>query len=443
MRPDDKARSESIGTLVSGHENTPNDAELTGLTRLTVSQGSSRMKLAERITRIASSPTMKVTATVDRLRRAGVEVIDFGAGEPDFGTLPVAKDAAHEAIDTDFSKYTPVAGIAELRRALCDRYRQDYGVDYQESEVMFSAGGKQALFNTALALFGAGDEVITHAPYWPTLSEQVKLAEATPVLVQTSPEDGFAIRAGALLGAVTPKTRGIIINSPCNPTGALISEEDLAAVAREAARREIWIVLDLCYEQLIYDPTAHNLPAVLKKHCPEHSVICGSASKGYAMTGWRCGWTIAPASVVAAENAIQSHATSNVNSIAQKAVLAALAGSQAPVKAMLDEYRVRRDHLHQWLTADSRIRCRKPAGAFYLFPDLRAVMADGGFTTSADFAQALLDEARVAVTPGEAFEAPGFVRISYATSMDNLREGSRRLLEFAARRATPRNLVIG
>ena len=392
------------------------------------------MKLADRTGRIASSPTMKVTATVDRLRREGVNVIDFGAGEPDFGTPAPIKAAAHTAIDQDFSKYTPVPGIAELRRALCERYRLDYGVDYKESEVMFSAGGKQALFNTALALFNAGDEVITHAPYWPTLAEQVKLAEATPVLVHTSPDDGFAIRASAILDAVTPRTRGIIINSPCNPTGALISEDDLAAIAQEAARRSIWVILDLCYEKLIYDATAHNLPAVLNKHCRDLAVICGSASKAYAMTGWRCGWTIAPAGVIAAENAIQSHATSNVNSFTQKAVLTALTGSQEPVKAMLDEYRTRRDHLHQWLTADRRIKCVKPAGAFYLFPDLTRVLADNGFANTNDFAQALLDEARVAVTPGEAFDSPGFVRMSYATSMENLREGSRRLLEFAAKR---------
>ena len=400
------------------------------------------MRLAERTTRIAGSPTMKVTATVDRLRREGVEVIDFGAGEPDFGTLENAKAAARQAIDQDFSKYTPVPGIAELRRALCDRYRLDYGVEYKESEVIVSAGGKQALFNTALALFSAGDEVITHAPYWPTLSEQVKLAEATPVIVRTSAEDGFAIRARTLLHAVTPNTRGIIINSPCNPTGALIAEDELAVVAKEAARRGIWVILDLCYEKLIYEPTPHNLPAVLQKYCPDLSVVCGSASKAYAMTGWRCGWTIAPAPVVAAQTAIQSHATSNVNSVAQKGALAALTGSQAPLKAMLDEYRIRRDHVHQWLTADARIRCLKPAGAFYLFPDITRAMADGGFATSADFAQALLDESRVAVTPGEAFDAPGFVRMSYATSMDHLREGSRRMLEFVAKRSG-KNLVAG
>src|SRR5262245_10451799 len=186
------------------------------------------MRLADRTARIASSPTMKVTAAVDRLRRECVDVIDFGAGEPDFRTSEAVAAAAHDAIDRDFTKYTPVAGIAELKRAICDRYRADYGVDYQESEVIVSAGGKQALFNTALALFNAGDEVITHAPYWPTLIEQVKLAGATPVVVRTQAADGFAIAAEPLLRAVTPRTRGIIINSPCNPTGALISEAELA-----------------------------------------------------------------------------------------------------------------------------------------------------------------------------------------------------------------------
>ena len=392
-------------------------------------------RLADRTARISSSPTMKVTATVDRLRREGVEVIDFGAGEPDFATPSSINAAAHDAINRDFTKYTPVAGIAELKRAICDRYRQDYGVEYRENEVITSAGGKQALFNTALALFNAGDEVITHAPYWPTLSEQVKLAEATPVLVRTLPEDGFAIRSGPILDAITPRTRGIIINSPCNPTGALISEPDLAAIAQEAARRGIWIIVDVCYEKLIYDAVPHNLPRVLDTYCRDLAVICGSASKAYAMTGWRCGWTLAPAAVVAAENAIQSHATSNVSSITQKAVVAALTGSQEPTRAMLDEYRHRRDTLHAWLTADPRLRCRKPAGAFYLFVDLSDTLSIDGFRTSTDFSQALLDEARVAVTPGEAFDAPGFVRISYATSMDNLREGSRRMLEFVQKHA--------
>ena len=373
---------------------------------------------------------MAVGATVDKLRRSGVEVIDFGAGEPDFGTPEAIKSAAHKALDAEFTKYTPVPGIAELRRAVCDRYKTDYGVEYTESQVILSAGGKQALYNAALALFGPGDEVITHQPYWPTIVEQVKLADATPVAVETRPEDGFAIHAEKILRAITPRTRGIIINSPCNPTGALIAESELAAIAAVAAERNIWMVVDLCYEKLIYDDVPHNLPAVLNRTCRDLTVLCGSSSKAYAMTGWRCGWALGPAAVIAAETALQSHETSNVTSITQKAAVNALTGSQEPVRAMLDEYRERRDRLHAWLSADSRVKCRKPAGAFYMFIDIGDVLSVDGLRTSIDFADALLREARVAVTPGEAFDAPGFIRISYATSMDNLKEGSRRLLAF-------------
>jgi aspartate aminotransferase len=392
------------------------------------------MKLADRTTRIAGSPTMKVTATVDRMRREGIAVIDFGAGEPDFSTPERVKAAAHTALDQNFTRYTPAAGIVELKRAVADRYRTDYGVEYKENEIIITAGGKQALYNTALVLFAPGDEVITHAPYWPTLTEQIKLADATPVLARTYPEDGFAIRAAALLDAVTPRTRGIIVNSPCNPTGALISEEDLAAIGAAAVERNFWIVADLCYEKLIYDAVPHNLPGVLARTCRDRAVLCGSSSKAYAMTGWRCGWQVGPAAVIAASSALQSHSTSNVTSITQKAAVEALTGSQAPVKAMLDEYRSRRDQLHAWLAADPRLRCLKPAGAFYLFVDISRLLSGvdpGGYRTSADFVDALLQEARVAVTPGEAFDAPGFIRISYATSLDDLREGSRRILEFA------------
>jgi len=388
------------------------------------------MKLAERTTRIASSPTMKVTATVDKLRRSGIEVIDFGAGEPDFSTPDPIKTAAHDALDANFTRYTPVPGIADLRRAICERYKADYGVEYKDNEVIVTAGGKQALYNTALTLFGPGDEVITHAPYWPTLTEQVKLADAIPVLARTHAEDGFAVRATTILDKVTPRTRAIIINSPGNPTGALIAESELAAIADVAARQGIWIVVDLCYEKLIYDPAPHNLAKVLHERCRDLTVLCGSASKAYAMTGWRCGWQLGPAAVIAASSAIQSHSTSNVTSITQKAAVEAIHGSQAPVRVMLDEYRKRRDLLHEWITADPRLRCLKPAGAFYMFIDVSEVLSVGGLRTSLDFADALLEEARVAVTPGEAFDAPGFIRISYATSTENLREGSGRLLEF-------------
>ena len=400
------------------------------------------MKLADRTSRIAGSPTMKVGATVDRLRRAGVDVIDFGAGEPDFSTPEAIKDAAHQALDANFTRYTPVAGIADLKNAICDRYKTDYGVDYRDNQVIVTAGGKQALYNTALSLFGPGDEVITHTPCWPTIPEQVKLADAKPVYARTHVEDGFAVHAQAILDAVTPRTRGIIVNSPGNPTGALISETELRTLGEFAAQQNIWLVVDLCYEKLIYDPVPHNLPKVLADTCPEQAVICGSASKAYAMTGWRCGWQIGPQAVIAASNAIQSHSTSNVTSITQKAAVAALVGSQAPVTAMLDEYRKRRDQLHAWLTADPRLRCRKPAGAFYMFVDIGDALSPDGFRTSLEFADALLEESQVAVTPGEAFDAPGTIRISYATSMELLKEGSSRLLAFVGKHA-PQTAAAG
>ncbi|HEY3042496.1 MAG TPA: pyridoxal phosphate-dependent aminotransferase [Vicinamibacterales bacterium] len=393
-------------------------------------------KLAERTQRISASGTLAVTTIVDRLRRSGVQVIDFGAGEPDFPTVEVAKVAAHQAIDANFTKYTPNAGTADLKRAICDRYRTDYGVEYKESEVIVNAGGKQALYNTALALFGPGDEVITHGPYWPTITEQIKLAEATPIDVQTSAADGFAIRATAILERVTPRTRGIVINSPCNPTGAVISEKEFEAIADVCGRQGIWLVVDLTYEKLIYDPVPHNLPAIVARKCREVGVICGSASKAYSMTGWRCGWTIGPEPLIAASGALQSHATSNASSITQKAVTAALNGSQEPVRVMLDEYRTRRDRLYEWLTADPRVKCHKPGGAFYMFVDISDVLTASGLKSSTEFAAALLEDAKVAVTPGESFGAPGFVRISYATSMENLREGSRLMLEFVRSRAT-------
>src|SRR6478672_11423671 len=258
------------------------------------------IKLADRTTRMSGSPTMKVTATVDKMRREGIDVIDFGAGEPDFPTPDPVKAAAHTALDQNFTRYTPSAGIVELKRAIADRYRQDYGVDYKENEVIVTAGGKQALFNTAFALFAPGDEVITHAPYWPTLTEQIRLAEATPVLVRTHAEDGFAIKARTILDAVTPRTKAIIVNSPCNPTGALISEADMSTIADAAVRQNIWVIVDLCCEKLIYDPVPHNLPGILAKKCRDLAVLCGSSSKAYAMTGWRCGWQIGPASVISA-----------------------------------------------------------------------------------------------------------------------------------------------
>ncbi len=385
---------------------------------------------AARARRINVSPTMKVTAEAIRLKAQGVDVIDFGAGEPDFPTPDHVARAAHAAIDAHFTKYTTNAGTEELRRTICARYKTDYGIEYSPSEVIVSAGGKQALFNAVMVLFDKGDEVITHVPGWPTLVEQIKLADATPVLVHTHAEDGFRLHAETILAAVTPRTRGIIINSPTNPTGALISEEDMAAIADETAKRGIWLLLDLCYEKLVYDPEPDNLPGICVDRTRDHTVICGSASKRYAMTGWRCGWTLSPPAVAGACNALQSHSTSNANSITQKATVAALSGPQDCVTAMLEEYRRRRDRLFAWLSVEPRIRLVKPVGAFYLFPDVSEFLSPDVVRTTAELAQGLLDDVRVAVTPGEAFDAPGFLRISYATSMKELERGSARIIDY-------------
>jgi aspartate aminotransferase len=378
---------------------------------------------------------MRVAAEADRLRRSGVRVLDFAAGEPDFATPEHIVDAARKALDEHFTKYTPTVGIPELREAIAESYKDLYGVTYSPAEVITTAGGKQALYNAAMTLFGQGDEVITHAPGWPTIAEQIKLAEAEPVIVRSHEEDGFALHADTFLDAITPRTRGIVINSPTNPTGALISEDDMRPIADAAAERGLWVILDLCYERLIYDNVPHNLPRILVDRMRDRTVLCGSMSKAYAMTGWRCGWAMGPGEVIKACNAIQSNATSNVNSITQKAAVAALRGPQDCLREMLDEYRVRRDKLISWLTADSPLRVQTPAGTFFLFVDVSDVLSPGGIRTSADFAQLLLDETRVVLVPGEAFDAPGFVRISYAASLDQLREASERLLDFVRRHA--------
>jgi aspartate aminotransferase len=392
------------------------------------------MTFAARMARVAPSPTLKVAAEADRLRRAGVDIVDFGAGEPDSPTPANVVAAAHRAIDAGFTKYTPSAGAADLREAICHRYREDYGVAFVPAEAIATAGAKQALYNAAVALFDDGDEVITHSPFWPTIVDQIALAGATPVLVRGRRERGFVVEADDILDRVTAKTKAIILNSPGNPTGAVMSEATVAALAEHCATTGVWIIVDLTYEKLIYDQTPHNLVKVLTDRHRERTIICSSASKAYAMTGWRCGWALGPAPLISACNTVQGHATSNVSSISQKATVEALTGPQDAVVAMRDEYRRRRDETLALLTADPRVECLRPGGAFYLFPYVAELLGPCGLTSSAALADALLADARVAVTAGEGFDAPGFIRISYATSMDRLREGVARIQAFAHER---------
>ena len=390
------------------------------------------MQFAQRMSRVVASPTLRVSAEADRLRRQGVDVVDLGAGEPDFPTPEHVKDAAHAALDANFTKYTPSAGVLELRDAVAQRYGLDYGVSIKPDEVIITAGGKQALYNTAMALFEQGDEVITHGPFWPSIVDQIKLADARPVVVQTHREEGFVIRAAAIIAAITPRTKAIIVNSPCNPTGALIAEEEMAAIADAAAARGLWVIADLTYERLIYDPVAHNLVKVLFDRMRDRTVICSAASKAYAMTGWRCGWAIGPKDLIGQCNVVQGHSTSNINSITQKAGIAALTGPQDGVTTMLNEYRKRRDAVHGWLTADPRFQCVKPGGAFYLFPYVADLLSPNGIRNTGELAELMLKEVAVAVTPGDGFDAPGFFRLSYATSIERLKEGVSRMQSFVA-----------
>ena len=392
-------------------------------------------RLADRMLHVAMSPTMKGTIAAEKLRREGVDVVDLGAGEPDFPTPPHICAAGHAAIDAQRTKYTANMGTLELRQAVAARYKLDYGVTYAPDEVVITAGGKQALFHAAIGLFGPGDDVVTHAPGWPTIVEQIKIAGARPIVVRTRAEDGFVPSADVLLSSLTPNTRGIVINSPGNPTGALISEDDARIVAAEAAARGLWIVIDLCYERLIYDNVAHNLPAIFGDVLKDRLVLAGSSSKAYAMTGWRLGWAVGPKPFASAANALQSHTTSNASSISQYASVAALTGPQECVTEMLAEYQRRRDQVLVWLAEEPRLRCAVPQGAFYLFPDVSDFLSPNRLRTSADFCDALLAEEHVVTTPGEAFDTPGFLRLSYATSLERLREGVTRLIRFARKHA--------
>ena len=388
------------------------------------------MRLADRLRHVALSPTMKGTIEADRLRRQGADVVDLGAGEPDFATPPHIVAAAHAALDAGFTKYTANAGLLELRQAVASRYLEDHGVRYEPAEVIVTAGGKQALYHAALALFGPGDEVITHSPGWPTLGEQLKLAGATPVIVPLDEATGFALDAERLLARTTRRTRGLVLNSPVNPTGACLGDADARRIAAEAARHGWWVILDLCYDRLVYE-VPHNLVRILSEALRDRLVLCGSTSKTYAMTGWRCGWMVAPQPVVEAAGALQSHQTSNVNAIAQKAALEALTGPQDCVTTMREAYRQRRDALMTWLGDEPRLRAARPQGAFYLFPDVKAFLTPDRYPSSAMFAERLLGTEHVVVTAGEAFGAPGFLRLSYAASLDRLHEGATRLIRFA------------
>jgi len=387
--------------------------------------------LAERISTISVSSTMAVSAEADRLRRAGKDVVDFGAGEPDFPTPENVKRAAFDAIHANFTKYTNTGGIDELKQAVIDRHKSDYGTSYSIKECLITVGGKHAIFNLMQALIDPGDEVIIPVPYWVTYKDVVNYAGAKCVFVETDEDDGFKLRASMIERAVTPNTKLVIINSPSNPSGAVFARAELERVAAIARERGFWVMTDECYHRFVYDGELYSMAAF--PDVKETVVVAGSLSKTYSMTGWRIGFVLAPTQVIGGIMKLQSHSTSNPNSIAQKAAIEALRGPQDSVDAMLAEYRTRRDYVVARLREIPGVRANQPEGAFYAYPNV-SVAFTGGIANSLQFAEKLLAEEYVAVVPGEAFGTRDHVRISYATSMTELERGLNRMHKFIAAR---------
>jgi aspartate aminotransferase len=384
------------------------------------------MEIAERMSAISVSSTMQVAAEAGRLRAAGVDVVDFGPGEPDFPTPANIRKAAFEAIEQGFTKYTATAGTMELREAVCGRHAKDFGTSYTPDECLITVGGKHAVFNLVQALVNPGDEVVIPVPYWVTFKDVVSYAGGKCVFVETSETDHFRLTAAMIEPHLTARTKLLVINSPCNPSGAVVDAAEFERIHDMAARRGILILTDECYCQFVYESRPYS---VASAPGARHNVlVVGSLSKTYAMTGWRVGFALAPAAVIRAMLKLQSHCTSNVTSIAQKAAVEALRGPQDSVQQMLAEYRRRRDYVVGRLCSMAGASCTRPQGAFYVFPRI------AGVKSSTEFASRLLDEARVAVVPGEAFGAEGHIRISYATSMHELGKGMDRLEAFLGNR---------
>lgn len=390
------------------------------------------LDLSERIALISVSSTMKVAADADRLRREGVDVVDFGAGEPDFPTPDNIKQAAINAINNNFTKYTPAGGTQELKQAICDRHREDYGTNYSPAECVVSVGGKHVIFNLAQVLLNPGDEVIIPVPYWVTYKDVVNYTGAKCVFVDTDEANGFSLTASMIEPYLNDKTRMVIINSPSNPSGGVLERDEFEQIFQLTSRRGIWLMTDECYCRFLYEDEPFSIAA--EPGAKDTVLVAGSLSKTYAMTGWRIGFGLGPASVMSAIGKLQSHSTSNPTSIAQKAAVEALQGPQESVGTMLAEYRRRRDFVIDRLRAIPGVKIGVPKGAFYAYPNVSCVLGRDGIAGPMQLAEKLLAEAHVAVVPGEAFGTEQHVRISYAASMDELSRGLDRLHKFIAER---------
>ena len=387
-------------------------------------------RLADRINRIAVSPTMAVLVEAEKLRARGLDVVDFGPGEPDFPTPAHIKEAAIEALDRNRTKYTATAGIAPLREAVCRWHAQQLGSSYEPSESIICVGGKHAIYNAVTALIQEGDEVLIPSPYWVSFPDIVKIAGGEPVFVPTDASTAFGLRAEQLEEAITPRTRMAIINSPNNPTGAVIPPAEFERIYEVCRRHRIWLLTDECYSHFTYGSARPYSIASMNGSKP-HLIVIGSLSKTFAMTGWRLGYALAPKTIIDAMLKVQSQCTSNPCSISQYAALAALTGPMDSVPIMLAEYARRRARILAGLSAIPGVSCPEPSGAFYAFPEVSAHLVNGSGDSTA-LARQLLEREHVAVVPGDAFGAPGYLRFSYATSIDRIEEGLRRIERFFA-----------
>ena len=384
--------------------------------------------IAERISSISVSSTMKVSADAEKLRSEGVDVVDFGAGEPDFPTPDNIKQAAIRALEQNFTKYTAAGGTPELRKAVCERHARDFGTSYQPSECIVTVGGKHVIFNLTQAAINPGDEVVIPVPYWVTYKDVVNYAGGRCVFVETGEAGGFHLTAAMVEPHLTARTKMVIVNSPSNPTGAVIDRGEFEKIFQLTSKRGIYLMTDECYGKFLYDSEPFSIASL--PGAKETVRVAGSRSKTYAMTGWRIGFGLVPAALVGAMTKLQSHSTSNPTSISQKAAVEALRGPQDSVGAMLAEYRRRRDFVLGRLRAIPGVTCAEPRGAFYAYPNVGVVLGKNGIADTLKLAERLLAEAHVAVVPGEAFGTDRHIRITYAASMHELERGIDRIHQF-------------
>jgi len=391
------------------------------------------MFISQRAQRTSPSPTLAITAKARKMREEGIDVLSFGAGEPDFDTPEFIKEAAVTALREGFTKYTPTAGIEPLRKAICDKLWRDNGLKYEPNQIIVTCGGKHALYNAFQVICDPGDEVIIPAPYWVSYPEMVKLADGVPVFVYADESTGFVPTIDAIREKISARTRAIVVNSPCNPTGAVFHRQRLKEIAALALRHDLYIVSDEIYEKMVYDGHEHVSIASLGEEVKKRTILVNGMSKAYSMTGWRIGYAAAERELIAAMTRIQDQSTSNPTSIAQKAALAALQAPEDTVKRMVAAFAERRRAIVDGLNRIPGFRCAEPGGAFYAFPNVSALYGkrwgDRVINNSDAFAEYLLEVARVAVVPGSGFGAYENIRLSYACSLDTIRNGLARIAD--------------